>query len=83
MACVEQNCMDCHDAETAKGDFVMEALTPDHISGRVAYASILERLRAGDMPPAKKPRPDAAEAAAVLKWIQAKLDTPLPGPPEY
>jgi len=80
---LDKHCMDCHDAETAKGDFVVEALTPDHISGRVAYASILERLRAGDMPPAKKPRPDAAEAAAVVKWIQAKLDTPLPGPPEY
>jgi hypothetical protein len=35
------------------------------------------------MPPAKKPRPDAAEAAAVMKWIQAKLDTPLPGRPAY
>ena len=49
----------------------------------MGYASILERLRAGDMPPAKKPRPDAGDAAAVMKWIEAKLDSPLAGPPAW
>ena len=78
---LETHCADCHDAETKKGEFNLEILSQDHIAGRVAYASMLERLRAGDMPPtlSKKPRPDPAAAAGVIKWIGAKLDTPLAG----
>ena len=54
------------------------------VAGRVAYASVLERLRAGDMPPpSKKERPDPAEAAGVAKLIEAKLNTPPPGKPTY
>ena len=80
---LDSHCAGCHDQGEKEGDFALDRLAQDNVAGRVAYASILERLRAGDMPPAKKPRPDAAEAAAVMKWIQAKLDTPLPGKPAY
>jgi mono/diheme cytochrome c family protein len=80
---LDSHCASCHDQGEKEGDFALDRLAQDNVAGRVAYASILERLRAGDMPPAKKPRPDAAEAAAVMKWIQAKLDTPLPGKPAY
>jgi hypothetical protein len=82
---LETHCADCHDAETKKGDFNLDILSRDHIASRVAYASMLERLRAGDMPPtlSKKPRPDPAAAAGVIKWIGAKLDTPLAGPATY
>jgi mono/diheme cytochrome c family protein len=80
---LDSHCANCHDQGEKEGDFALDRLAQDNVAGRVAYASILERLRAGDMPPAKKPRPDAAEAAAVMKWIQAKLDTPLPGKPAY
>ena len=58
----------------------MGGLTFDKIAGRVAYASILERLRAGDMPPSVKDRPDPAESAGVVKWITSQLDTPFKGP---
>jgi hypothetical protein len=80
---LDSHCAGCHDQGEKEGDFALDRLAQDNVAGRVAYASILERVRAGDMPPAKKPRPDAAEAAAVMKWIQAKLDTPLPGRPAY
>ena len=74
------HCADCHGDGSDKGDFKLEILKPDDIVGRVAYASILERLRAGDMPPAKKPRPDGVASEAVMKWIVAKLDSQLAGP---
>jgi hypothetical protein len=80
---LDSHCAGCHDQGEKAGDFELDKLAQDNVAGRVAYAAILERVRAGDMPPAKKPRPDAAEAAAVMKWIQAKLDTPLPGKPAY
>jgi len=80
---LDSHCAGCHDQGEKDGDFELGRLAQENVAGRVAYAAILERVRAGDMPPAKKPRPDAAEAAAVMKWIQAKLDTPLPGKPAY
>ena len=80
---LDSHCANCHDAGEKEGDFELSRLAQDNVAGRVAYASILERLRAGDMPPAKKPRPGAPEAGAVMNWIAAQLDTPLPGKPAY
>ena len=83
-AFLETHCAGCHDAGTRSGDFTLDALARDDVAGRVAYASILERLRAGDMPPpSKKQRPDPAGGAGVQKWIEARLDTPLQGRPDY
>ncbi|MCE9568023.1 MAG: DUF1588 domain-containing protein [Planctomycetes bacterium] len=83
-AFLETHCASCHDAQSKSGDFTLAPLDQDDVAGRVAYASILERLRAGDMPPpSKKERPDPAEAAGVAKWIEAKLDAPLRGKPAY
>ena len=85
-AFLERHCSECHgnDAGEIRGEFAIDAPWPTMaaIGGRVAYASILERLRAGDMPPPDvKRRPDAGESARVTAWILAQLDTPLPGPP--
>jgi hypothetical protein len=79
-AFLEANCVSCHSGKRHEGDFSMDALTLDNIAGRVAYASILERLRAGDMPPSVKDRPDPAESAGAVQWISAQLDTPFKGP---
>lgn len=77
------HCASCHGDGEKEGDFELHRFAQDDVASRVAYASIFERLRAGDMPPAKKPRPDAAETGAVTQWIAAKLDAPLPGQPAY
>ena len=81
---LEKNCAQCHDNDTKDGDFTLEPMARDDLAGRVAYAAALGRLRAGDMPPpARKNRPDAAEAASVVAWIQARLDAPLTEKPSY
>lgn len=78
------HCASCHDGGSKSGDFELTVLAKDDVAGRVGYASILERLRAGDMPPpARRDRPDAAEAAGVIRWLEAKLDSPLPGKATY
>jgi mono/diheme cytochrome c family protein len=82
-AFLEANCMSCHGGKRKEGDFAMDKLTFDSVAGRVAYASILERLRAGDMPPSEKDRPDPVESAAVARWIASSLDAPLSGPATY
>jgi len=78
-AFLEANCMSCHSGKRKEGDFSMDGLAFDNIAGRVAYASILERLRANDMPPSVKDRPDPAESAGVSKWISSQLDAPFKG----
>ncbi|QDU92270.1 DUF1588 domain-containing protein [Lignipirellula cremea] len=80
---LNSHCADCHDGGEKEGDFELARLVRDDVAGRVAFASIFERLRAGDMPPPSEPRPPADDAAQVIRWIQTKLDSPLPEPPAY
>ena len=47
---------------------------------------VLHKLRAGDMPPAGRPRPDAVTAATLVTWLETELDRaaaarPDPGAP--
>ena len=81
-----KHCGECHgeEAEKIQGEFAVDKPWPTMgtIAGRVAYGSILERLRAGDMPPPDvKDRPAAADTARAVSWILGQLDTPLAGPP--
>ena len=80
---LKSHCADCHDEGVKKGDFTLDRLSKDDVSGRVDLALILERLRAGDMPPQSEPRPKPDDLAQAIGWISAKLDSPLPGPPAY
>lgn len=81
---LEAHCASCHDAQSKSGDFTLASIEQDNVAGRVGYASILERLRAGDMPPpSKKERPDAAEVSGVVKWIETKLDARMSAKPTY
>jgi hypothetical protein len=77
------HCADCHGDGANEGEFELEKLSTDNIAGRVGYASIFERLRAGDMPPPSEPRPKADDTARVAQWVAAKLDSPLAESPAY
>ena len=77
------HCADCHDGGAKEGEFTLDTLVEDNTAVRVAFASVLERLRAGDMPPPCEPQPKDDDVAQVVSWIQAKLDAPLAAPPTY
>ncbi len=77
------HCADCHDGGEKEGEFTLDRLAKNDVASRVAFASIYERLRAGDMPPPSEARPPADDIAQVVHWIQAKLDSPLPAAPAY
>ena len=83
---IRRHCLACHNDRT-----LTAGLSLQHIdSARVAeHAPVLEKvfqkLRAGEMPPAGRPRPDAA-AAELVAWLEAALDgaaaeNPNPGAP--
>ncbi|MCE9534263.1 MAG: DUF1592 domain-containing protein, partial [Planctomycetes bacterium] len=78
---LSSHCADCHDGGEQEGEFALDRLAKDNVVGRVAFASIFERLRAGDMPPPSEARPKADDVDKVVSWIQARLDSPLSTPP--
>jgi mono/diheme cytochrome c family protein len=66
-----KNCLACHGEAVTKGDLRLDRLGRDFSDPEVAeaWARVWQRLHDGEMPPEPRPRPDAAETAAVLTWV--------------
>ena len=84
---IRRYCLGCHNDRT-----LTAGLSLQHIdSARVAehapvFEKVFQKLRAGEMPPAGRPRPDAATTAELVAWLEAALDgaaaeSPNPGAP--
>lgn len=72
---LEKHCVECHDADTKKGDFDLTALKPELTNPQVMaqWVKVYDQIASGEMPPAKKPRPETAAAAGYLKELGRKL----------
>ncbi len=72
---LEKHCVECHDAETKKGDFDLTALKPELANPQVMaqWVKVYDQIASGEMPPAKKPRPETAAAAGYLNELRLKL----------
>ena len=70
-----KHCNECHNEKKASGDLDLGSLDPDmkaSTSG-ARWATLVENLTKGEMPPPKKKAaPDAASVAAVLRWANAE-----------
>ena len=72
---IEQYCLECHDADNAKGDLVLEGFDPAKAEQRGDVSEkIIRKLRAGMMPPAGKERPPEAALDALAASLEAKMD---------
>jgi hypothetical protein len=67
-----QHCIECHSGAKAKGDLDLAALAknPSVLGSPQTWANMAQRVRAGEMPPPKRARPDAAEQAALVAWLE-------------
>jgi cytochrome c551/c552 len=73
-AFLEQHCGKCHDADSKKGGLDLAALAPAHDGDAFGqWVKVHDRIRSGEMPPAKSPRPAAAELSATLSTLAAEL----------
>ncbi len=72
---LEAHCNDCHSAETRKGGLDLATLTPDLADAEnfSRWAKVQQRIASGEMPPKKRKRPPAAEAAAVADGLYQSL----------
>jgi hypothetical protein len=72
---LEQHCTECHDGEVKKGGLDLTALSfkPEDRKNFDLWVKVYDRVSKGEMPPAKKPQPEAA----ALQGFQAALKAPL------
>lgn len=72
---LKNNCMDCHDGESKKGGLDLTTLTSDFTNRKTfeEWVKIHDRVRDGEMPPAKKKQPEPAEKATFLKALEGPM----------
>ena len=82
---VETHCVACHNDRALTGGLSLSADTFASLSGKTeTWEKVLHKIRTGQMPPANRPRPGAADTTAITTWLQTTLDTaadldPQPG----
>src|SRR6266513_3716241 len=71
----EKNCVECHDTDTKKGGLDLTALKfdPANLTNFSRWVLVHDRVTNGEMPPKKKPRPEAAELEAFTKSLSSSL----------
>lgn len=72
---IAEHCLACHGAKTAKAGYRIDLLGDDFAVASAAeqWKEIIDRVNAGEMPPAERPRPDARQAAALTTWVNQQL----------
>ena len=74
-ATLDKYCATCHNEKVRAGGFALEKLHADSPGADAeAWENVVRKLRSGAMPPAGRPRPDAATYDAVASHLEAKLD---------
>ncbi|MCP5515748.1 MAG: DUF1592 domain-containing protein [Verrucomicrobiales bacterium] len=68
---LEAHCRDCHDADTRKGDLDLTSLlfAPSSAENFDRWVRVHDRVRAGEMPPERKARPEAGETEAFVRSL--------------
>jgi len=79
-AVAKQYCVSCHNDRTRSGDLVLDGTPLTDVAGHAeVWEKALRKVRAGAMPPAGMPRPDAATTASFIRSLESQLDAaPLP-----
>jgi hypothetical protein len=68
-------CYDCHGDGMEKGKVAFDQFTSrtEVLAHPEVFSSALKNVRAGIMPPDKKPRPDAQEQQILAEWIKSDV----------
>jgi len=76
MQFVRQNCVQCHGAQSAKGDVRLDRLTANFEDQRNAslWHAAMQQLDSGQMPPKAFPRrPDPRQQQMLVSWLKTAL----------
>jgi hypothetical protein len=69
---VERHCVECHDADSKKGDLDLDALKLDlgKRENFAAWVKVFDRVESGEMPPKGELRPAAEELKPALEGLK-------------
>ena len=69
-----KHCNDCHNKKDSEGDLDLALLDFDMKSSTsgARWATLVEKLTKGEMPPKKRTRPNPEAVAAVIRWANAE-----------
>jgi len=84
-ATLSRYCLDCHDADSTKGDLDLDGILDDEfVAHSATWEKVVRQLEARQMPPIGEDRPDTTEYDATSYSLIKKLDaaaaiSPAPG----
>ncbi len=67
-----KNCVACHGPAKQSGSLSLHSVKPVG-EDRATWEAVLERVRAGEMPPSEVPRPDAVATKSFLSGVESEL----------
>jgi hypothetical protein len=74
-AVVNKYCVTCHDSEVKKGELDLESISRDDVTSHPdIWERVVRKLRARQMPPAEKKRPDERVYNAIVSELVSALD---------
>lgn len=70
-----RHCAECHRGDKPKGNLRLDNLALDlsDAAARQHWSAVVDRLRAGEMPPKEKPRPPEKEIQALTDWLAPRV----------
>ena len=72
---VDEYCLSCHDEDHKKGGLELESVAADDVPRHPdVWEKVVRKLRARQMPPVGKERPDEATYDAVISSLEGSLD---------
>jgi mono/diheme cytochrome c family protein len=86
-ALLDKYCVTCHNERLRTGGLALETLDVNEVASQAdVWEKVVRKVRAGQMPPVGRPRPEAAQAAAFTSSLETRLDraserSPNPGRP--
>jgi len=78
-------CVDCHDEDTRSGGLVLDVAALGDVGAQAeVLEKVVQKLRAGSMPPVNEPRPVDAAYDRIAGYLETSLDgvaaaAPVPG----
>ncbi|MBP99764.1 MAG: hypothetical protein CL477_03695 [Acidobacteria bacterium] len=74
-AVLDQYCVTCHNDRLETGSLTLEGINLGDIAGNAElWEKVVQKLRAGAMPPQPRPRPDQPTYDGIRFWLEAELD---------
>jgi mono/diheme cytochrome c family protein len=72
---VDDYCLSCHDEDKKKGDLALDAVASLEVSRHPeVWEKVVRKLRARQMPPVGKDRPDDRGYDAIVSYLETSLD---------